>query len=137
MDGTYELEMSGLPRLYILPAKKKFMPFTDYHGDATASAFIQFITKFAHNDLKISNKKVLSTLSHLGTTESDDVKFYDKLAKEGFHITNKTRSFTNGGFKLQDNSEKIIPSKKEEKVEAPVENKPKVDGPKVEDFEEL
>jgi hypothetical protein len=27
MDGTVELEMSGLPKLYILPAKEKGMPY--------------------------------------------------------------------------------------------------------------
>ena len=43
MDGTYELEMAGIPKFYILPAKDKGMPYRLYQGDATAAAFLDFI----------------------------------------------------------------------------------------------
>ena len=47
MDGTYEVEMAVVPKLVILPARKKGMPYREYQGEATAAAFVQFIIKHA------------------------------------------------------------------------------------------
>ena len=139
MDGTYDIEMAALPKLFILPAKKKGMPYREYQGEATAAAFIQFIVKHAQNDLKVANKKVLNTLGSLGMTTEDDAQFYKRLAAEGFHIEKKTRSFINGGFQMQDKSEMFVPKKDQgQKTESkPEEKKPAESKPKVEDFEEL
>ena len=32
MDGTYEYEMAGIPKLYILPADNKGLPYRMYEG---------------------------------------------------------------------------------------------------------
>lgn len=141
MDGTVELEMSGLPKLYILPAKEKGMPYRYYFGEATAANFLNYIAKNAQNDLKVIQKKTLSSLSSFGATAEDDKAFYDQLEKEGLcHLETKTRSFTNGGFIIADKSEMLVPKDKEAVEEKKLEpEKPVVDETveKVEAFEEL
>lgn len=110
MDGTNELEMSGLPKLYVLPAKEKGMPYRQYYGEATAVNFLNYIAKNAQNDLKIIQKKTLSSLASFGATAEDDKAFYDKLEKEGLcHLATQTRSFTNGGFIIADKAEMFVP----------------------------
>ena len=83
MDGTIELEMVGLPKLYILPAREKGMPYRQYYGEATAANFLNFIAKNAQNDIKVIQKKTLSTLASFGATADDDKAFYYQLEKEG------------------------------------------------------
>ena len=83
MDGTIELEMIGLPKLYILPAREKGMPYRQYYGEATAANFLNFIAKNAQNDIKVIQKKTLSTLASFGATADDDKAFYYQLEKEG------------------------------------------------------
>lgn len=139
MDGTYDIEMAALPKLFILPAKKKGMPYIEYQGDATAAAFVEFFVKHAQNDLKVANKKVLSTLNSLGMTAHDDEQFYSRLALEGFEVKNRIRSFVTGGFRMQDKSEMFVPKKEqaEKKEPEPEQAKPTEPKPKVEEFEEL
>jgi len=140
MDGTYELEMAALPKLYILPAREKGMPYRAYQGEATATAFISFIAKYAQNELKVAKPKTLATLEKFGATKEDDQHFYSKLEGEGLVKLEKvTRSFTSGGFILQDKSDFVVP-KKDKPVEEPVkkaEEEPAKDAPKVEEYEEL
>ena len=79
MDGTVEVEMAGVPKLYMLPARDKGMPYRQYLGEATASAFLNFLAKNAQNDIKVIQKKTLSTLAKFGATATDDQQFYAKL----------------------------------------------------------
>lgn len=140
MDGTYELEMAALPKLYILPARAKGMPYRVYQGEATAAAFISFIAKYAQNDLKVAKPKTLATLDRLGATKDDDSRFYSKLETEGLvKLEKTTRSFADGGFVLRDKSDFVVPKKDKPAEAPPAEEKkqPASDAPKVEEYEEL
>jgi hypothetical protein len=115
MDNSFELEVAVLPRIYVLPARNKGMPFRAYFGDATAGAIIDFIIKHTEHELKIAKKSRIN----LGKSTKDDQAFYAKLQDDGISIQNPTRLFTNGGFELQDKADAEIdkPRKKKETKE--------------------
>ena len=90
MDGTYEAEMAAFPKMYILPAKTKGMPYKVYQGEATAAGFINFIAKYAQNELKVAKPKIIATLERFGATKEDDQRFLNKLDSEGLIKLEKT-----------------------------------------------